>query len=67
MLDVSELTLYRMRKNGTGPDWCRIGTRVLYDLESVNAFVQERMVRRGEVEARMVRRSEPERIQQEAA
>lgn len=50
MLSLSDLTLWRLRKNGTGPDWCRVGSRILYDLDSVNAFVNSRMVRQGETE-----------------
>jgi predicted DNA-binding transcriptional regulator AlpA len=42
LLGVSTVTLWRWRKENTGPRWCTLGTRVMYDAEDVTRFVAER-------------------------
>lgn len=42
-LGVGEVTLWRWRKDGEGPRWCKMGSRVMYDLNSVEAFIDERL------------------------
>lgn len=42
-LGVGEVTLWRWRKDGEGPRWCKMGSRVMYDLQSVEAFIEARL------------------------
>jgi predicted DNA-binding transcriptional regulator AlpA len=43
LLGQSDVTLWRMRREGTGPRWCKIGSRVMYDAEDVERFLKERL------------------------
>lgn len=45
VLRVSEITLRRMRKAGTGPVWRRIGRGVRYRRADLDAFVSEALGR----------------------
>ncbi len=40
---LSTPTLWRMRKDGTGPAWAKIGKRVLYDADALEAWIADRM------------------------
>ncbi len=40
LLNVSPVTLWRWREAGTGPRWCKMGARVLYDAADVERFVE---------------------------
>lgn len=42
-LGLSSATMDRMRRARTGPAWAKIGARVLYDLDSVEQFIVERL------------------------
>lgn len=39
-LDISVATLDRMRRNGTGPRYVRVGTQIRYKPEDLVAFVE---------------------------
>jgi len=41
-LGLSVSTLNKMRLNGTGPRYLKLGRRVLYDLRDLDAWVAER-------------------------
>ena len=43
LLGQSDVTLWRMRRDGTGPRFCKIGARVMYDAEDVERFLRERL------------------------
>ena len=40
---ISETTEWRMRRDGTAPSWCRLGNRILYDHDAVEAFIQAKL------------------------
>ena len=40
---TSAPTLSKWRKKGIGPDWCRMSSRILYDWDSVQAFIEQRI------------------------
>jgi predicted DNA-binding transcriptional regulator AlpA len=40
---LSGPTLWRMRRDGTGPAWAKLGRRVLYDAEKLELWISERM------------------------
>jgi predicted DNA-binding transcriptional regulator AlpA len=40
---LSGPTLWRMRRDGTGPDWCRLGRRILYSAQGLEDWISERM------------------------
>jgi predicted DNA-binding transcriptional regulator AlpA len=42
-LGVGEVTLWRWRKEGTGPQWCKMGVRTMYDLDSLERFIEDRL------------------------
>lgn len=42
-LGVGETTLWRWRRDGIGPRWCKMGRRTMYDLDSVEAFIREQL------------------------
>lgn len=42
-LGVSNVTLWRWRKDGSGPRWCKMGARIMYDLHSVNEYIEQRL------------------------
>lgn len=42
-IGVGEVTAWRWRRDKFGPRWCKMGSRVMYDLDSVEAFIEERL------------------------
>ena len=44
---LSGPTLWRMRRDGTSPPYCKIGRRVLYDAAGLESWISERMQRSG--------------------
>lgn len=38
-LGVGDVTLWRWRREGYGPQWCKMGSKVMYDLDSVEEFI----------------------------
>ncbi len=42
-LGVGDVTLWRWRKEGTGPRWCKMGARIMYELHSVNEYIEQRL------------------------
>jgi len=46
-LRVSPATLPRWRWSGDGPDYVRVGRKILYRREDLEAYIARRIVRRG--------------------
>lgn len=42
-LGVSVVTMWRWRKDGIGPRWCKMGARIMYELHSVNEHIEQRL------------------------
>lgn len=40
MLSVSDKTLERLRCTGNGPEYCKIGSRVIYPVDKLHSWVQ---------------------------
>src|SRR5262249_7757376 len=45
MLGLAPSTLAKLRLNGNGPAYCKLGRRVVYRMEDIEAWLQSRVVR----------------------
>ena len=43
LMGVGHVTAWRWRRDGVGPRWAKMGSRVLYDLDALETFIANRL------------------------